>query len=974
MLYVSRGISRLALYCAMRRSQALAGDASLAAHRRARDAAKEREELVRKQNIEAARTRIEAVLLKGLRRELSDDQALDGWTARFDLVRVSGDPEGVQRGPRLNTRDKSILFVDPDGKTWKRQAVIDHFAPQEEPEQEGEDDDDDDEESGTAAPVKEPPPVETDAGVLAFEVDRILDVRLDAKGAREYLVRWRGYTADDDSWEPAANLLDPDPIAIFEAKRPSLLPREDSAWRRIQQIGKEHQANLPTWGGAARSSNALRAKDASERSDVAGELKAVGDRTAALLTASAFGPASALCYVAPTDCDLGLFARVHIPVGTPICQYAGPVLPVKWQKQSGYNLGIPGGSGGVGSADAPFFINGASEQAPFADAGRALGTYANHSCGHPNAYYHWRVATKRSPHALAGALWIEATEPIPAGAEIRVNYEAEGREGQYWHALGITPREGNWKEIRLPPLPPAGFSLLHEPCPDSAAPPLPWVGERGGDARLRVLVPLLARECTTSAGYIRPEFFGVVATHLPGRSGLDCYQRWCHLTRAEPGLQNKLMPDLLPETGSCFCGTKRHQPSSGLDFNGVWVVCSGCSRRVHGDCAGLDADSLAKMGPIAHKMYRCPDCPAMDEDEARMLLSEAAAAAAAKRSRERTEFVVLTSLGGRHRMSVGEKIQAKYNGPIEYFVGTWFDGWVAAIHDDGTSDVHYADGDKEEGVARSHIKVLVTAEAAERAAAHDQIKEAAAAARAAVVEERAAAKAAIREAREAERAAARATVAAERAAVKAAKKEVARVAADEKRHRTYKWVLLSKLPTHEPQLGEKVQAKYQGSIGGYNWFGGVVTAVHDSGACDIRYDDGDTEEDVRRMYVKIYATKAEEDAARAAMAAEAAATELEEGDVAPEAAVAAETVDAPPAATEAKRAAAARASKAIHATATLKVARSAAVKGRFPAEPPPQKRQRLECEECSQSPEPTQSEASRECASEALEPRRSSRG
>ena len=168
-------ISRLALSLAMRRS--LAGDASLAAHRRARDAAKEREELARRHNIEAARTRIEAVLLKGLSRELGDERALEGWTARFDLARVSGDPEGVQRGPRLNTRDKSILFVAPDGTAWKRQAVIEHFVAHEEPEQGGEEEEEE-EESKPAAPVKEPPPVETDAG-LAFEVDRILDVRLD---------------------------------------------------------------------------------------------------------------------------------------------------------------------------------------------------------------------------------------------------------------------------------------------------------------------------------------------------------------------------------------------------------------------------------------------------------------------------------------------------------------------------------------------------------------------------------------------------------------------------------------------------------------------------------------------------------------------------------------------------------------------------------------------------------------------------
>jgi hypothetical protein len=33
--------------------------------------------------------------------------------------------------------------------------------------------------------------------------------------------------------------------------------------------------------------------------------------------------------------------------------------------------------------------------------------------------------------SLPGALWIVALKPIEAGGEIRVNYEAEGRAGQY---------------------------------------------------------------------------------------------------------------------------------------------------------------------------------------------------------------------------------------------------------------------------------------------------------------------------------------------------------------------------------------------------------------------------------------------------------------------------------------------------------------------------------------------------------------
>ena len=54
---------------------------------------------------------------------------------------------------------------------------------------------------------------------------------------------------------------------------------------------------------------------------------------------------------------------------------------------------------------------------------------------------------------------------------------------------------------------------------------IPWAGADGADARLRKLVPLLLRN--------NPSNWALIATHLPGRSGRECQDRWVEITRIE---------------------------------------------------------------------------------------------------------------------------------------------------------------------------------------------------------------------------------------------------------------------------------------------------------------------------------------------------------------------------------------------------------------------------------------------------------
>ena len=67
--------------------------------------------------------------------------------------------------------------------------------------------------------------------------------------------------------------------------------------------------------------------------------------------------------------------------------------------------------------------------------------------------------------------------------------------------------------------------------PASHGSPIPWEGPRGGDARLHAVVPLLSsngRDANASA-------WPLVSTHVPGRSGRECRDRWDIIRNLDDG-------------------------------------------------------------------------------------------------------------------------------------------------------------------------------------------------------------------------------------------------------------------------------------------------------------------------------------------------------------------------------------------------------------------------------------------------------
>lgn len=75
-----------------------------------------------------------------------------------------------------------------------------------------------------------------------FQVEKIVDEKV-VNGVRQYLIRWKGYDAKDDTWEPEDTLNCPDLIKKFKKSS----KREKSDKNEKEKSKKKSKVEEDSW-------------------------------------------------------------------------------------------------------------------------------------------------------------------------------------------------------------------------------------------------------------------------------------------------------------------------------------------------------------------------------------------------------------------------------------------------------------------------------------------------------------------------------------------------------------------------------------------------------------------------------------------------------------------------------------------------------------------------------------------------------
>ena len=329
-----------------------------------------------------------------------------------------------------------------------------------------------------------------------FFVDHICDERAALRGTKEYLVRWLGWGAEHDSWEPERNIHDKSLIADFHQN----------------QVSRTANITPVTWAFVADH---------------------------------------------PILDGRGLFARAPLQAGQAICEYGGPRLPTALQARDGkYVMQLPktriivdGNCDNVGDYQLPRYAAIFANHSATPNARieywpdlSAIGSREYELSGHM-----WIVASEpieqgqeiRFDYEAGGNVhdyWLPGVAKPIEGAwrDLRVPVVGLPVPDEAAAAIDVLDALREASELsrakRCRFVVPRVYTRAFAGMTLEAVTPLSM---QHADERIRELAPVLARTDNKKT-------WGLLATHIPGWSGKQCHQRWVAMGKF--ALQNQLEP------------------------------------------------------------------------------------------------------------------------------------------------------------------------------------------------------------------------------------------------------------------------------------------------------------------------------------------------------------------------------------------------------------------------------------------------